>query len=406
MSASGHRAFNYRALAPDGRQVRGVIEADSPRHVRTLLRGRSLRPVEVAASHNAASGSGGARRRLAYREQALLTRQLATLLRAGMPVAEALAAAAQQSRRDSTRALILQVRSRVVEGHTLAYALGEFPRTFGSMYRAMVRAGESAGYLGNVLERLAEHIDSHQRSRQKLQMAMIYPLILMAVAMAVIALLMIFVVPRLVGVFVYSKQSLPLLTRALMAVSEFLVTWYWAIALGVAAMVLGARRLLQRPAVRRRWHRLLLKTPLLGTLLIGMETGRFAATLGMLTASGVPLLGGLRIATEVVANTALRTAAERVAGAVEEGGSLHRALEAAGIFPPLLVHMVASGEASGSLAEMLARAADSQERELDLALGAALALFEPAMLVTMAAVVGLIVLAILQPIIQMNSLVM
>lgn len=401
-------AFSYRALDSDGKLVRGVVEADSERQVRSQLRARSLKPVEVAAAHSGVKGQtgrGGWVRRLSNRELALLTRQLATLLQAGMPLAEALQAAAQQSRRQRTRELVLQVRSRVVEGHTLAYALGEYPRTFNEMYRAMVRAGESAGFLGTVLEQLADYTESSQYTRQKLQMAMIYPLILMGVAITVIVLLMVFVVPKLVGVFAHSKQALPALTVGLIAVSDFLVHWYWAVGLGAVLLVFAGRRLLRNPGVRHRWHRLLLKVPFIGAVLTGMDTARFASTLSILTASGVPLLDGLRIAGEVLANTELRAASGQVATAVQEGGSLHRALDQTGVFPPMLVHMVASGEASGELEAMLGRAAKNQERELEMTLGSLMAIFEPVMVVVMAAVVGVIVLAILLPIIQMNSLV-
>jgi general secretion pathway protein F len=404
-------AFNFRALDTSGKLIKGVIEADSERHVRTQLRARDLKPVEVIASSSSAKEKaiGGwhdlFRARLSQRDLALLTRQLATLIQSNLPLDEAISATAQQARRARVKALVLQVRSRVVEGHTLAYALGEFPRVFNEMYRAMVRAGESAGFLGTVMERLAEYTENRQYTQQKLKMAMVYPIILMLVAVSVISLLMIFVVPQLVGLFVHTKAELPALTKALIAVSYFF-SHYALIALAlIIAAIWSLRRLLRDPKRRRIWHRVLLKIPFVSGLLVAMDTARFASTLSILTSSGVPLLEGLRIAGEVLTNLELREASRQVANSVQEGSSLNRALAQTELFPPMMVHMVASGEASGELEAMLARSAQNQERELEMTLGGLMAIMEPAMVVLMAVIVGTIVLAILLPIIQMNKLV-
>src|SRR5690606_14025899 len=308
-------------------------------------------------------------------------------------------------RRPKIKALILQVRSRVVEGHTLAYALGEFPRVFNDMYRAMVRAGESAGFLGTGMGRLADYTENRQYTQQKVKMAMAYPFVLMFVAVAVISLMMVFVVPQLSGLFVHTKAQLPALTRALIATSNFFVSYWWLPLLVVIVLLVGAQRFLHDPKRRRLWHRTLLKTPVVSPLLTAMDTARFASTLSILTSSGVPLLEGLRIAGEVLSNLELREASRTVANSVQEGGSLHRALAKTELFPPMMVHMVASGEASGELESMLARSAKNQERELEMTLGGMLAIMEPAMVVLMAVVVGTIVLAILLPIIEMNKLV-
>ena len=404
-------AFNFRALDTSGKLIKGVIEADSERHVRTQLRARDLKPVEVIASSSSAKEKAiGSwhdlfRARLSQRDLALLTRQLATLIQSNLPLDEAISATAQQARRARVKALVLQVRSRVVEGHTLAYALGEFPRVFNEMYRAMVRAGESAGFLGTVMERLAEYTENRQYTQQKLKMAMVYPIILMLVAVSVISLLMIFVVPQLVGLFVHTKAELPALTKALIAVSYFF-SHYALIALAlIIAAIWSLRRLLRDPKRRRIWHRVLLKIPFVSGLLVAMDTARFASTLSILTSSGVPLLEGLRIAGEVLTNLELREASRQVANSVQEGSSLNRALAQTELFPPMMVHMVASGEASGELEAMLARSAQNQERELEMTLGGLMAIMEPAMVVLMAVIVGTIVLAILLPIIQMNKLV-
>lgn len=406
-------AYNFRALDTTGKLIKGVIEADSERQVRTQLRARDLKPVEViaSASSNKEKAVGGwhglFKPRISQGDLAMLTRQLATLIQSNMPLDEAIAAAAQQARRPKIKALILQVRSRVVEGHTLAYALGDFPQVFNEMYRAMVRAGESAGFLGTVMEQLADYTENGQYTQQKLKMAMVYPLILMLVAVAVIGVLMIFVVPKLVELFVHSKAKLPFLTECLITVSHYFGSWKFLLA--VAATVIGlvvlVRRLLRDPARRRAWHRTLLHIPFISGLITAMDTARFASTLSILTSSGVPLLEGLHIAGEVLTNIELREASRRVALAVQEGGTLHRALAQTELFPPMMVHMVASGEASGELETMLARSARNQERELEMTLGSLMAIMEPMMVVTMAVVVCVIVLAILQPIIEMNNLV-
>ena len=404
-------AFNFRALDAGGKLIKGVIEADSERHVRSQLRARDLKPVEVlaASSSNKEKAVSGWRglfhTRLSQGDLAMLTRQLATLIQSNMPLDEAISATAQQARRAKVKALVLQVRSRVVEGHTLAYALGDFPRVFNEMYRAVVRAGESAGFLGTVMEQLADYTETRQYTQQKLKMAMVYPIILMLVAVGVISLLMIFVVPQLVGLFAHTKAELPALTKGLIAASYFF-SHYTLILLALAAVAIWfIRRLLRDPARRRIWHRVLLKIPFISGLLIAMDTARFASTLSILTSSGVPLLEGLRIAGEVLTNIELREASRRVANSVQEGSSLNRALAQTELFPPMMVHMVASGEASGELETMLARSALNQERELEMTLGGLMAIMEPAMVVLMAVIVGTIVLAILLPIIQMNKLV-
>jgi general secretion pathway protein F len=343
--------------------------------------------------------------RISHADLALLTRQLATLVQASMPLDEALTATAQQARKPRVKSLMLQVRARVLEGHNLAYALGDFPQVFGEMYCAMVRAGEHAGFLGTVLEQLADYTESSQYTQQKLKGAMIYPVVLMLLSVVVVGVLMVFVVPDLVGVFSHTKQELPAITKVVIAVSDFFSEKWWLLLLTVMAIVVAIKQLLKAPARRRVWHAVVLKIPFINAFATAMDTARFASTLSILTSSGVPLLDGLRIAGEVLNNLELREASKRVAIAVQEGGSLNRALAQAELFPPMMVHMVASGEASGELESMLARSAKNQERELEMTLGNLMAVFEPLMIIVMAAVVCTIVFAILMPIIQMNNLV-
>tara|TARA_R110000823_G_scaffold91174_6_gene201169 strand:+ start:13546 stop:14766 length:1221 start_codon:yes stop_codon:yes gene_type:complete len=403
-------AYRYRALNTQGKLLKGVAEGDSERQVRASLRAKNLQPVEIARANKLQGESSGSRlatlfTRVSAGDLALLTRQLATLIDSNLPIDEALQAAAQQSRSARIKGMLLQVRSRVAEGHTLAYAMGEFPQVFSEMYCAMVRAGEHAGFLGPVLQQLADYTEQRQYTNQKLSNAMIYPIILTAVAVGVVGLLMAFVVPKLVGIFAHSQRELPLLTRGLIGVSEFIQNYGVWVVVGLIVAVILFRRWLRDPRRRRTWHRLLLRVPGLSRLIISIDTARFASTLSILMASGVPLLESLRIAGEVLTNRVLREDSQFVAEQVQEGGSLHRALQQSGRFPPMMVHMVASGEASGELETMLARSASNQERELEMALTRSMALFEPLLVVIMGGLVLVIVLAVLMPIFNLNTLV-
>ena len=338
-------------------------------------------------------------------ELALVTRQLATLVQSNLPLDECLQAAAEQSRKARTKGLLLQVRSRVAEGHTLAYAMGEFPLGVNEMYRAMVNAGEHAGYLGPVLAQLADYNEQRQYTAQKMKMAMIYPFILVGVAVAVVVALMVFVVPELIGIFAHTNRELPLLTRGLIAASDFSRDYALWVLLAAVVLVIGLRRWLRLPARRKRWHGLLLRLPGISRLVTAVDTARFASTLSILMASGVPLLQSLHIAGQVLTNLVLRDDSARVAERVQEGSSLHRALRESGRFPPMMVHMVASGETSGELETMLQRSATNQERELEMTLGTMMSLLEPLLVVFMGAMVLVIVMAILLPIFDLNTMV-
>ncbi len=407
-------AFKYKALDTSGKVVKGVLEGDSERQIRAQLRTKSLRPIEVASAGrraaNNASSEGGIRRglfapRLSASELALMTRQLATLVASALPLDECLQAAAEQTRKSSTKALLLQVRSKVAEGHTLAHAMAQFPQAFGDMYRAMVNAGEQAGQLGPVLEQLADHTENRQHTAQKLQMALIYPFVLIGVAIAVVTALMVFVVPEMVGIFAQTKTDLPPLTVALIATSDFLTNHGWILGLAIVVLVMTIRRLLKNPNYKKLYDAVLLRIPGIRRVLIGMDTARFSSTLSILMASGVPLLDALRIAGAVMNNLVLRAASKEVAGKVQEGSSLNRALSQEEFFPPMMVHMVASGETSGELETMLERSASNQERELEATLGTVMGLFEPIMVVVMGGLVLTIVMAILLPIFDLNTMV-
>ncbi len=404
-------AYSYRALNSDSVLVKGLIEGDSKRQVRATLRAQSLKPLQVSVSSKpgkreiSRDWKIGFSPRINRAELALVTRQLATLIASGLPVVEALQATARQARKPRVTGVLLQVRSRVVEGHALASALGEFPRSFNDMYTATVRAGERSGYLAPVLLRLADHSESSQFTQQKLRMAMIYPMVLVAVAVSVIIALMAFVMPKLVGIFQRSDRILPDLTRALIAVSDFLVNYGFYALPALIGVIAAARFTLRRPRYRLRWHRLLLRIPLVSRWQIALDSSRLSATLSILVASGVPLLEALQIAAGVPSNLALRRVCAQLGEAVAQGSSLHRAMEEAAIFPPMLVQMVASGESGGKLDEMLERATENQERELELSLNTTMSLLEPCMVMLMGSAVLLIVLAVLLPIFDLNTLV-
>ena len=401
-------AFEYLALDPRGREQKGLIEADSPRQARQLLREKQWAPLEVKQAKSKEDVSRGGLsfgRGLSARDLALVTRQLATLVQAALPIEEALRAAAAQSTSAKIKSMLLAVRARVMEGHSLAAALREYPSAFPELYRATVAAGEHAGHLGLVLDQLADYTDQRQQSRQKIQLALLYPVILMVASLAIVVLLLGYVVPDVVKVFVNTGQELPALTRGLIATSDAVKNWGWLIVLGIAAFVLAMRAALRDPALRLRWHALILRLPLIGRLSRATNTARFASTLAILTRSGVPLVEALSIAAAVIANLRIRERVVEAAQKVREGSSLTRALEATGEFPPMMLHMIASGEKSGELDQMLARTARNQENDLAAQVSLLVGLFEPFMLVFMGAVVLVIVLAILMPILSLNQLV-
>lgn len=398
-------AYSWKALGSDGNIHRGVLEGDSERHVRSQLRARQLQALEVVAAPRTESTPAPLQRKqLSAAQLALMTRQLATLIQAGVPLDEALAASARHSIDAGMTNLLMQLRSRVLAGQGFASALAAWPRAFSHLYQAMVRAGEHAGLLGSVLEQLADYLERRRLLQQKLQMALIYPLVLLLVATAVIALLMVFVMPSLVGLFDETGTALPWLTRVLIGISSLLSQWWWLLLLLLGGAGVLLRRLLQGP-LRQRCDALLLRLPLAASIITAADTARFASTLSILVQSGVALVEAIGIASEVMGNSVLRTRTAQVAVAVGEGGALARALERSGVFSPLLLQLVASGESSGQLEAMLVKAAQAQEQELSIRLDALVKIIEPLIIVVMAVIVGAIVLSVLLPIMQMNSLI-
>ncbi len=402
-------AFEFNALDDGGRERSGVLEGDTARQVRQQLRERGWLPLSVqeVAQKEARAGRQPLwlQRGVTATELALITRQLATLVRSGLPVEEALRAVSEQTDRPRLKSMMMAVRSRVVEGHTLADGLGDFPHVFPELFRATVAAGEQSGHLDVVLERLGDYTENRQQMRQKIQLALFYPLLLTSVAILVVTGLLTYVVPQVVQVFTNIHQELPVLTRALIAFSDFLRAWGILLLILLVGVITGVVRLLKRPGPRKRFHRMLLSVPLVAKLVRGLNTTRFARTFSILTASGVPVLEALRISAQVMGNMPMREAVEEATGRVREGASLYSALSKSGYFPPMTVHLIASGEASGRLEEMLERAADHQDREMETLNAAILGLFEPLLILVMGGVVLIIVLAILLPIFDLNQLV-
>lgn len=402
-------AFDYIALDARAKEHKGVMEGDTARQVRQQLREKGLTPlkVEEAAEKEGRTSerSFQIRRGLSAAELALMTRQLATLVQAALPLEEALQTVAKQSEGQRLKSLILAVRAKVLEGHTLANGLGEFPHVFPEIYRTTVAAGEQAGHLDVVLERLADYTEKRQQMRQKIMLALFYPAILTTIAILVTVGLLTYVVPEVVKVFANINQELPTLTLMLIALSDFLRN-YGLYLLGLlVAVVFLVRYLLRNPEMRLRWHKLLLRMPLVGRLSRGMNAARFARTFSILNASSVPVLDGLRISAEVLGSLPMRNAVQDAARQVREGSGIARALEQSGYFPPMTLHLIASGESSGRLDSMLERAADNQEKELESTIALLMGVFEPVLILTMGVIVLIIVLAILLPIFDLNQLV-
>ena len=401
-------AFEYTALEANGKQRKGVLEADSIRQVRQMLRDQGLVPLSVDAASEKRSNKSqfsGFTRKLSALDQVLFTRQLATLIGAGLPIEEALGAVAQQSEKRHVNVIVLSIRSRVLEGHSIAAALAEFPNSFNDLYTSTVAAGEQSGFLDGVLENLADYIERRYESRRNVEMALFYPVLLLVFAVIMISGLLVYVVPQIVQVFDSMEQELPTVTRALISMSDFVRSYWWAIIAFIIGVITLVRWLLAQPNIRMNWDETKLRLPLVGRIGRLGNAARYASTLGILTTSSVPLVEAMNIAANVVSNTWLKRRLGDATQRVSEGTSLRAALESASNFPPMFLHMVASGEASGELDTMLGRVAEYQQSELERLVTTLVKLFEPIMLLVMGGLVMIIVMAILLPILSMNQLV-
>lgn len=400
-------AFTYRAVDRQGRNAKGVIEAANATAARKLLRDRSLLPLDVAqtARGGAAPGAAGSVARIGMRAQVLVTRQLATLIGSGVRIEEALRTIADQGGQRSVTTLMLNLRAAVLDGRSLAAALDDYPGMFDAFYRSSVRAGETSGRLGEVMDHLADHVEKRAANRQTVQLALLYPTLLALVSIGVVVALLAFVVPDIVRVFSSRGAELPLLTRSLIALSDGIVRYGPAAALALLVVAIGAVVLLRAPSRRRGWHRALTRLPLVGGLVRQVSAAQYAATLATLVVSRVPLHDALVAAATTVPNLHIRARAEQIAARVSDGAALARSMREAEVFPPLLIAMVASGEASGKLGETLSRAADQQSRGIEAKVATIVGLVEPGVLLVMGLIVMLLVLAILMPIIGLNEIV-
>ncbi|HDS1101729.1 MAG: type II secretion system inner membrane protein GspF [Stenotrophomonas sp.] len=395
--------FDYQAANAQGRIEKGQLDADSPRGARQLLRGRGLTPVQVSAARGAGAGWGA--RRLSASELAWATRQLASLLAASLPLEAALSAVIEQAERPHVSQALTAVRADVRAGQRLTVALAARPRDFPPIYRALVGAGEDSGDLARVMERLADYIEERNALQAKVLTAFIYPAAISLVSVAIVIFLLSYVVPQVVTAFVQARQTLPMLTQVMLAASAFVRSWGVWMGLGLAALVVAWRLALRRPELRLRWDALLLRVPMIGRFVLGVNSARFASTLAILLDAGVPLLRALEAARQTLGNALLARCADDVSARVREGAALGAALKVQKVYPPILVHLVASGEKTGALASLLDRAAQTISREIERRAMALTALLEPTMILVMGGVVLTIVLAVLMPIMEMNQLV-
>jgi len=402
-------AFRFEAIDHAGKTQKGVLDADSARAARSQLRTQGLTPLVVEAAGSRTRGERQQRlslgRRLSQREQAILTRQLASRLIAGLPLGETLAVLTEQSERDYIRELMAAIRAEVLGGHSFANALAQHPKDFPEIYRALVAAGEHTGKLGLVLSRLADYIEQRNALKQKIVLAFTYPAIVTLIAFGIVTFLLSYVVPQVVNVFASTKQALPVLTVMMMALSGFVRSYWWAVLAGVVIVSWLVKRILARPGPRMAFDRWLLTAPLVGKLVRGYNTVRFASTLAILTAAGVPILRALQAAGETLSNTAMRENVDDAIVRVREGTSLSRALGNTKTFPPVLVHLIRSGEATGDVTTMLDRASEGEARELERRTMFLTSLLEPLLILAMGGVVLVIVLAVMLPIIELNNLV-
>lgn len=402
-------AFEYQALDARGKTSKGVLEADNARHARSLLREQKLTPVNVVLASQQekllASGKQWFKRSISASELALITRQIATLVEAALPIESALLAVAEQCDKPRLKNMMMTVRSKVVEGYSLAEGLAEFPHVFDHLFRSMVAAGEKSGHLDQVLNRLADYTEQRQHMRSQILQALLYPIILTCFAILVISILLAAVVPKIVGQFEHMGQSLPGTTLFLIAASDFLRAYGIFVLLGIMLALVLFNRALLKPAFRFRWDALVLRNRLLGKVTKGLNTARFARTLSILNASAVPLLEAMRISADVLSNSYMKQAVTDATARVREGTSLRNALEQTKLFPPMMLHMIASGEKSGQLDSMLERAANTQDREFETLVTVSLKVFEPVLVAVMAGMVLFIVMAILQPILALNNMV-
>ena len=404
-------AFQYVALNPQGKEIKGILEADSARQLRQTLRDQALTPMQVEPSNKQFDKDSNQHGfslftpKLKALDRVLFTRQLSTLLASSMPIEESLNAIAQQNEKQSNKALIMGIRSRVLEGNSLAQSLLEYPSSFSNLYCSSVAAGEQSGFLDQVLDNLSNYLEREHESYRNVEMALMYPIILLIVAFVIVGALMVYVLPDMIGVIENTGQTLPWATTLLISVTELLKSFWWVLLCGILALSLFIRGILNREKVRLIWDAYKFSLPIIGKIIRSSNSARFSNTLSILTKSGIPLVDAMKIASEVVANKALQTDLRTATQDVVEGKSLRESLENISYFPPMMMHMIGSGEQSGELDQMLARVAEYQQAEVERLVSTLVKLFEPAMMIIMGGTVLFIVMAVLLPILSMNQIV-
>ena len=404
-------AFQYVALNPQGKEIKGILEADSARQLRQTLRDQELTPKQVEPSNKPFDKDSNQHGfslftpKLKALDRVLFTRQLSTLLASSMPIEESLNAIAQQNEKQSNKALIMGIRSRVLEGNSLAQSLLEYPSSFSNLYCSSVAAGEQSGFLDQVLDNLSNYLEREHESYRNVEMALMYPIILLIVAFVIVGALMVYVLPDMIDVIENTGQTLPWATTLLISVTELLKSFWWVLLCGILALSLFIRGILNREKVRLIWDAYKFSLPIIGKIIRSSNSARFSNTLSILTKSGIPLVDSMKIASEVVANKALQTDLRTATQDVVEGKSLRESLENISHFPPMMMHMIGSGEQSGELDQMLARVAEYQQAEVERLVSTLVKLFEPAMMIIMGGTVLFIVMAVLLPILSMNQIV-
>jgi general secretion pathway protein F len=400
--------FHYVALNQKGDKQKGTIEADNAKHARQLLRSKNLMPLEIKSANQnlvkTASGKVSKRQSMSSKELALMTRQFSTLLSAGLPIEEVLTAVGEQTEKPSTKGLILSVRSKVLEGHALASAMRDFPAAFSELYCSTVAAGEKSGHLDVVLQRLADYTEQQFQMRQKIQNALIYPTIMVLVSLGIVGFLLEYVVPKMVAVYSNIGQTLPTMTQVLISISAGLTSYgLYVLIIIVVAFILFRRTLKKNLAFRKKYHLFLLRIPVIGEAIKTINTARFSRTFAILSSAGVSVLEAMKISSALITNIPIRDAVEEATSRVREGANISLALKQTGYFQPMSIHLIASGESSGQLENMLERVANNQDSDIVRLIETSLALFEPAIILLMGAIVLFIVLAVLLPIFQLNQ---
>ena len=400
-------AFEYSSLNQAGKNKTGIIQADTEKHVRQLLRDQNLIPIKIEKVDASINTDVGKKHKTTLRagELPIIIRQLSTLLKAGLPLDEALVTITEQSDHKNSKKILITLRAKLMEGHPLAYAMELFPKAFDELITTSVEAGEQSGNLDEVLLRLAEYLEKKEDMSKQSWMALLYPVILIVTSIAVVSGLMVYIVPKVIQVFENNNAELPLITRALVSLSDWVRHYGLVMLIVFMVATLGFIGALQNKDFKFKWHKFLLKLPIMGSFIRIAQSARFTRTLGILTKSTVPIVQALSLSSKVIKNLAIKQSIEKTAAQVREGSSLSKSLKANGYFPPMTIRLINSGEQSGILSEMLERAADTQERDVNHKLTSIVSILQPVAILIVGVMILLIVLAMLLPIFQMNTII-